>query len=219
MSDPRSHVRELAHRHLAAGDPTGWFEPLYTEASRGDATVPWADMRANPHLLNWLKQNQVATPSTALVVGCGLGDDAEHLASLGLRTTAFDISPTAIQWCRRRFPESSVTYQARDLLAAPPEWSRAFDFIFEAYTLQALPESVRRNAIESIAAFVAPGGRLLVVCRGREPSDPPGDLPWPLTRAELEIFEQSGLSVQSFDDFTDEEEPDVRRFRVVYRGE
>jgi len=32
----------------------------------------------------------------ALVVGSGLGDDAEHVASLGFDTLAFDVSPTAI---------------------------------------------------------------------------------------------------------------------------
>lgn len=32
-----------------------------------------------------------------LVVGCGLGDDAEQLAAWGLKTTAFDISQSAIR--------------------------------------------------------------------------------------------------------------------------
>ena len=44
-----------------------------------------------------------------------------------------------------------------------------------------------------LAGFVAPGGRLLVICRGREPAEDAGAMPWPLTRAELDRFAGEGL--------------------------
>ncbi|MDZ7952448.1 hypothetical protein [Nostoc sp. DedQUE09] len=37
-----------------------------------------------------------ASGQKALVIGCGLGDDAEALAHLGFEVTTFDISPTAM---------------------------------------------------------------------------------------------------------------------------
>ena len=46
----------------------------------------------------------------AIVTGCGLGDDAEHVASLGYATIAFDVSPTAVAAARRRFPRSAGQY-------------------------------------------------------------------------------------------------------------
>jgi hypothetical protein len=64
---------------------------------------------------------------------------------------------------------------------------------------------------------VLPGGELLVIARGREPSDPPGTMPWPLVRAELDGFRRAGLEETSFEDFMDAESPPVRRFRVHYR--
>jgi len=42
-------------------------------------------------------------------------------------------------------------------------------------------------------------------------------MPWPLTVSDLEPFVQSGLKLISFEDFFDQEEPPVRRFRVQYR--
>jgi hypothetical protein len=42
-------------------------------------------------------------------------------------------------------------------------------------------------------------------------------MPWPLIKGDLEHFVQSGLKLISFEDFFDEEEPPVRRFRVQYR--
>jgi len=64
------------------------------------------------------------------VVGCGLGDDAEALAQQGFQVTAFDISPTAIAWCEKRFPDSQVKYQVADLFALDPAWHHKFDFVF-----------------------------------------------------------------------------------------
>lgn len=91
-----------------------------------------------------------------------------------------------------------------------------FDFVFEAYTLQVLPPDIRATAIVKIADFVAPGGTLLVVTRARDAADPPGQMPWPLLRDELTLFSQS-LQEAALEDYLDDEQPPVRRFRVEYR--
>jgi SAM-dependent methyltransferase len=146
-----------------------------------------------------------------------LGDDAEFLATLRFDVTAFDISPTAIDWCRRRFPNSKVRYQTVDVFRAPAKWQQAFDFVFEAYTVQVFPGDLRERAARLIGQFVRPGGTLLVVARGRDPHDDPGQMPWPLTRAELTAFAAAGLREVQFEDYLDAEDPPVRRFRVAYR--
>jgi SAM-dependent methyltransferase len=216
----RARARTIAQQHLATGDALGWFEALYAHAAGDAAIIPWADLMPNPNVISWLDHHQVAGAGrTALKIGCGLGDDAEELARRGFRTTAFDISASAIAWCRRRFPKSPVAYVVADLFRAPIAWRGAFDFVLESYTLHVLPSHLRREALSHIAAFVAPGGTLLVVSRGREPDDPQGDMPWPLTKEELTDFLRCGLREVSFEDYLDDEEPSVRRFRVAYRRE
>ena len=121
----RRYARQLAAESIARGDPTGWFEPLYAAAEQGATTVPWADLAPYPGLVSTLAG--VPGRGRALVVGCGLGDDAEHVASLGFTTVAFDVSPTAIASARRRFSRSAVEYVTADLLSPPrnsPGWSR-----------------------------------------------------------------------------------------------
>jgi SAM-dependent methyltransferase len=214
----RAIAREIAHRHLTAGDLLGWFEELYARAAGDASIIPWADLTPNPNFVSWLDQHQIdGDGRAALKVGCGLGDDAEELTRRGFRTTAFDISPSAIAWCKTRYPKSVVSYVAADLLHAPLEWRGKFDFVLESYTLQVLPPKIRREAIEQIASFVACRGTLLVIARGREPSDPEGNMPWPLTKDELEVFRSCGLSEVHFEDYLDNETPPVRRFRVTYR--
>ena len=224
-SDPhRATARELADLHLQRGDPLGWFESLYRRADGQAAVIPWADLRPNPHLVEWLSSAALSPRRTlgralgrALVIGCGLGDDAELLAATGWSVVAFDISAEAIRWARERFPQSNVDYRAVDLFDAPGEWRRQFDLVVEVYTLQVLPPGLRAQAVEVAAGWVSVGGLLCLIARGREESDPPGQMPWPLTEREVRAFEGAGLHCEGFDDFLDREEPAVRRFRAVFR--
>ena len=216
MAD-REAIRALADEYLRDGKPTEWFEPLYASAGGDPSVLPWADLRPNPNLVRWLKESGTrGEDRRALDIGCGLGDNAEALAAAGFRVTAFDVAPSAIDWCRRRFATSSVDYRTADALKPPLEWRGAFDFIHECYTLQALPPDVREQLMASIASLLAPGGRLLVFARARDEAEPPGALPWPLTRTELKRFETLGLTCESFDDFLDFEDPPVRRFSAMY---
>jgi SAM-dependent methyltransferase len=207
----------LAAEYLRKGDSTGWFDVLYKEAEAGKSIVPWADKGANPGLVElWRANPQPTEGKKALVIACGLGDDAEQFAAWGFQTTAFDISETAIRATRKRFPNSEVKYRVADLFQPPAEWERGFDFVFEANTVQALPVSVRSEAIQRIAAFVRPGGKLLAIVRGRERDEPLGELPWPLTRTEMNEFIRAGLAEESFEEYFDNEEPPARRFRALY---
>jgi SAM-dependent methyltransferase len=218
VSDARRKAGDLARESLAAGDPVGWFEKLYAQADGDTGAISWADLAPNPNLVAWLDREKIEGDGRrALKIGCGLGDDAEELGRRGFLVTAFDVSRTAIDWCRERFPTSKVEYVVHDLLAPRREWEGHFDFVLESYTLQVLPAEVRAAAVPQVARYVAPAGELLVIARGRESNGPPGTMPWPLVRAELDGFTRAGLEETRFEDFLDAETPPVRRFRVHYR--
>jgi SAM-dependent methyltransferase len=214
---PRDIARRLAKEHLDRGDATGWFERLYAAAAGNPESIPWADLRPNPALVSWLHQIGPVSGRRALVIGSGLGDDAEILAVYGYSVVGFDISSTAVDWTRQRFSQSDVEYVVADVLDPRPEWKGAFDLVFEAYTLQVLPADLRTSVIRCIADCLRPDGLACVVARARESHEPPGSMPWPLTRGELSSFVKAGLTEIELRDFIDDEEPPVRRFFGVYR--
>jgi len=211
-----SEISEMIRQALNSDDPTAWFEKLYAKAAEGDLSVPWAHMEPNPLLVDWLDAN---TPESAgkkaLVVACGLGDDAEELAKRGFTVTAFDLSQSAIDWAGRRFPDSGVDYSQHNLFETPAAWQGAFDFVLEIRTVQAMPHQMAEGAIQQIVSFVAPGGTLLVICNGREPDESKHGIPWPLSREELFLFEKHGLAETQVEDL---KRGPRRDFRVTYHN-
>lgn len=217
MEVTRILVQIKAEEHLKNKDPLGWFEAVYDGAHGDELLVPWANLTSNPHLTEWLDANPHPSGKKALVVGCGLGDDAEELARRGFIVTAFDISPTAITWCKRRFPLSQVRYLVADLFQSPEGWRGYYDLVFEAYTLQSLQSPLREQAARTLPSFLAPSGNLLVLSRGKEPNEFPEGPPWPLTKNDMAHLLGQGLTVVAFEDYMDKEAVPIRRFRGHYR--
>lgn len=177
--------------------PAGLFESFYREADGDPSAIPWVALAPNDFVTTWL-QSHSGRRGEALVVACGLGDDAEALAADGWNVTAFDIAPSAIGWCRERFPATDVDYQVQDLFDLPPPWSERFDLVVEVLTIQSLSPEVRGEVIRRIAALVAPAGHLLVVSMGRRGPGREDGPPWPLAREELDDFSAVGLAEVSF---------------------
>ena len=221
----RARARELAAEFAGRGDNVGWFEEFYKEAAGDNEQIPWADLEPNRFFREWAEDVGLKGEGrTALVVGCGLGDDAKYLADLGFDVTGFDISPTAIEWAKKLHAETEIKFEVADLFEPRAEWVAAddandtgFDFVLEIYTIQPLPIEIRESVIDAIARFVAKDGELVVVTRGREDDEEPVELPWPLSRKDLSRFETHGLKQTDFRIIDGDEDPPVPRFVVQYR--
>lgn len=205
------NAREIAARFAGRGDAFGWFDALYREADGNNEYIPWGDLMPNRFFREWAEKKELkGDERSALVVGCGLGDDARYLFDLGFKVIAFDLAPTAIEWAQRLHHDTDVRFEIADLLKPPREWLGAFDFVLEVYTIQPLPLEIRQSVIGAIAAFVAPGGRLVVVTRGRGEDEDPGEMPWPLSRSDLYRFENNGLEQVEFTEMSDSEDGTLR---------
>lgn len=214
--DWEDHADRLAHQAVNDGDPTRWFDELYSAGERGEVSMPWDRGTPNPTLSEWAGRRDGAG-LRALVIGCGLGRDSEYLATLGYAVSAIDVAPTAIRTVRERFPDSPVHYRVADLLNAPQDLIGAFDLVVESYTVQALPPAVRSEATAAVARLVAPGGTLLVIASARDDDEQFSPPPWPLTRADIEAFAEHGLSTVSVEHLANEADPGYYRWRAEYQ--
>jgi SAM-dependent methyltransferase len=173
-----------------------FFDGLYVAADGGGDPVPWDRGGAPQQLLaDWAAERGLAGAGRrAVVIGCGLGGDAEFLAGLGFAVVAFDFSPPAIEAARRLNPDSPVDYEVADLLALPESWLGGYDLVVESLTVQSLPRSMRPWVVAAVRSLAAPGGTVLVISAQQAARDEAPTGPWPLSRADLESFAGDGLT-------------------------
>ena len=142
MSNLMDEVREntLRIRDQADDDSLSWFETLYATANGDEYWIPWSDGAPHRFLVEW--SFDIKSRGRALVVGCGLGEDAAYLSRQGWEVTAFDISSSAVQWAKENHPTEDIDWQTADLLSLPEHWKGSFDLVVEVHILQAIPESL-----------------------------------------------------------------------------
>ncbi|NUR06688.1 MAG: class I SAM-dependent methyltransferase [Nocardioidaceae bacterium] len=186
---------ELAREAYADGEPTAWFDRLYAAGDAGEVTMPWDRDDPQPLLAEWAEARDLRGDGRrAVVVGSGLGADAEYLSSRGFATTGFDIAATAVRLARERHPGSTVDYRVADLLDLPDDLRGAFDLVVEVFTVQALPDPPRAGAIAGVRSLVAEGGTLLAIQFRHDGSSPADEgPPFPLTRDTMLSFAADGL--------------------------
>ncbi len=215
LAKARERLLKLSEAAEADGEPLRWFEELYAGASRDSDEIPWARMEPHYKMVEWIANNP-DVQGRVIVVGCGLGDDAEWLSVAGFDVTAFDLSKSSIDWCKERFPQSSVNYCVGDLLEPVDEWLGAYDLVVEIHILQAIPDLIRDTAATNLPKLLNKKGHLLCIGRllsGRVPDEP--SPPWPLSKVWLEgSFET--LEKLSFSIFVNDDTPTINRYVAAW---
>jgi SAM-dependent methyltransferase len=102
----------------------------------------------------------------ALDLACGLGASAVFLARSGLQTTAWDLSPVAIERLQASIGELPLQAAVRDVVSSPPPANR-FDVICVGHFLE-------RDLCPVIARALKPGGLLFYQTFGRDRIDDSG---------------------------------------------
>ena len=171
-----------------------FFESMYENADHDDlSTIPWATLAPNVYLEKHLSLHDLVVNKKALVIGCGLGDDALILEKYGYEVEALDISPTAIALAKKRHPQSKVDFHVGDIYNMPESSVGKYDFVYEGLTIQSLPPEDREKLVGIIVSLVAHDGELLVYANTQDDADNYGGPPWPLYEDEFMLFEKEGL--------------------------
>jgi ubiquinone/menaquinone biosynthesis C-methylase UbiE len=132
---------------------------------------PWM----NPYKFPWImerieREAKLLKGKHLLEVGCGLGYDSLEFLKRGVRVTATDLTPNAVNMARRHFELEGV--QAEDVrvangLALPFE-DETFDAVWANGVLHATGDTER--AIQEVWRVLKPGGRAIISHFYRKPS-------------------------------------------------
>jgi len=165
-----------------------FFENVYKNASENLDKIPWATFDANEYLQDFFKNKEKVTNKKALVIGCGLGDDAQFLTKMGYIVDAIDISPTSIKLAKQRFDNKNINFSVEDIFELPSNMINNYDFVYEGLTIQSIDPKHRIQLIEIISSLNNDNGELLLYTNYQEDIDTFGGPPWPLYKRDLALF-------------------------------
>ena len=206
-----------------------FFENIYKQSQGDEEKIPWAEMQSDKFLQEYL--NLHIGEGKAIVIGCGLGDDAAALEDAGFDVTAIDISETAINWCQERYDYTDINFFVQDIFDLPSHMLGQYDFIFESRTIQSLPLIHRDKIISCICSLMAPKAKALVIANGKQAKavceadissvkkegEKLNGPPWPLEYNELRLFENYNCNELEFSIFESEDTISELKFRALYQ--
>jgi SAM-dependent methyltransferase len=174
---------------LRAEDPFGGRHPtsherltgLPWDASYQDGPAPWDVGRPQPAVVRLAAEGAFA--GAVLDAGCGTGENALHLASLGLSVLGVDVAETALAVARAKAAERGIEvgFAAADALALE-RLGRRFATVLDCGLFHTFDADERPAYVASLASVTEHGGSLYVLCFSDDGPDPG---PHPVGQQEL----------------------------------
>jgi 2-polyprenyl-3-methyl-5-hydroxy-6-metoxy-1,4-benzoquinol methylase len=174
----------------SAEDPFGGRQPTsherfsgqHWDASYQDGPAPWDIDRPQPAIVRLAAAGGFA--GTVLDVGCGSGENALHVASLGLPVQGVDIAETALEMARAKAQERGIDaeFALADGLRLE-QIDRRFQTVLDCGLFHTFDGDERLRYVAGLASVTEPGGTVHVLCFSDEGPDTG---PHPVSRDELQ---------------------------------
>ena len=160
-----------------ADSPRHDFEATYQAGQ-----APWDIGRPQPEIVTLAAEDEIV--GDVLDVGCGTGENALYLASLGRRVVGVDAAPTAVARARAKAAERALpaTFLVADALDLA-KLRRRFESVVDCGLFHTFEPEQRRLYAHSLCEVLSPGGTLHVLCFSDE--EPPGPGPRRIAQYEL----------------------------------
>ena len=127
--------------------------------------LQWFADSPTPVVMEILERYGIGKDGKILEIGCGEGRDGGFLMEQGFQVLATDVSPAAIDYARKRFPDFGEHFRVLDCLTEKlPE---KFSFIFAVAVLHMLvPDADRDGFYSFLRAHLEEGGLALIGTMG-----------------------------------------------------
>ena len=170
--DPLSGRQPTSHERM-----TG----LPWDASYLSGPAPWDVGHPQPAIARLAARGAFAGP--VLDAGCGTGENALHLASLGLPVLGIDVAETAIAMARAKADERRLAaeFAVADALTLE-RLGRRFATVLDCGLFHTFDRDERPAYVAGLAQVTEPGGTLHVLCFSDEGPDAG---PHPVSRDEV----------------------------------
>ncbi|MFG1813320.1 class I SAM-dependent methyltransferase [Kribbella sp. NPDC049174] len=151
------------------------------DASYRDGPAPWDFGGPQPAVVRVAAGGGFS--GTVLDAGCGSGENALHLASLGLPVLGVDVAETALAMAREKAVERGleVEFALADALQLE-RLGRTFETVLDCALFHTFDDEERAGYVASLASVTEPGATLYVLCFS---DDGPDTGPHPVSQEDL----------------------------------
>jgi len=165
------------------------------DASYHDGPAPWDIGEPQPAIVRLASEGGFA--GDVLDAGCGSGENALLVASLGLSVLGVDVAETAIALARAKAAERGIDarFEVADAFQLE-SLERTFETVLDCGLFHTFDRDERPKYVVSLASVMKPGGTLYVLCFSDQGADAG---PHPIREDELRtaFAASSGWSVAS----------------------
>jgi SAM-dependent methyltransferase len=154
-----------------ADDPFGGRRPTSHEQRTGlpwdvsyhDGAAPWDIGQPQPAIVRLASQGGFV--GAVLDAGCGTGENALHVASLGLSVLGVDVAETALAIARKKADDRAieVEFAAADAFQLE-RLGRTFETVLDCGLFHTFDGDERTRYVTSLASVTEHGGTLYVLC-------------------------------------------------------
>jgi len=139
------------------------MDKIYRDVPLED--IPW-NIETPPDALVMLVESGEVKPSKTIDLGCGTGNYAIYLASIGFEVTGIDISESAIKIAKRNAKKKGIkcNFLVADVLGDLDEVCETFDFAYDWELLHHIFPEERKKYIENVHRILNSMGKYLSVC-------------------------------------------------------
>jgi ubiquinone/menaquinone biosynthesis C-methylase UbiE len=140
------------------------------DASYHDGPAPWDIGQPQPAIVRLAAEGRFA--GAVLDAGCGTGENAVHVASLGLSVLGVDVAETALGIARQKAQELGIPVEFEVADAFHLErLGRSFDTVIDSGMFHTCDGDERAQYVASLASVTKEGGTLYVLCFSDEGPD------------------------------------------------
>ena len=129
------------------------------------AKIPW-NIETPPNALVELIESGKVKPCKTIDLGCGTGNYALYLASIGFDVTGIDISLSAVNIAKENAKKKGIKscFLPADVLGDLNEVKETFDFVYDWEMLHHIFPENRKKYVENVYRILNPKGKYLSVC-------------------------------------------------------
>ena len=124
----------------------------------------WELGKPRPILREYVEKGLIKK-GKALDICCGAGTNTVYLAEKGFDVTGIDISPTAIEYAKKKAAEAKVhvTFSVQNFLELPFD-DEEFDFVFDMGCFHHVKVEDRATFINGVHSVLKKGGGYMLTC-------------------------------------------------------